>query len=555
MAITRRDFLKVSGFGLIAISCGGASSACSGDSSGDGSEGFTGSGEDGETSEVVIAMDPESEPRNGFNPLFSWGCGLHEHDPLIQSTLVATDVDLNFVNDLATGYSTSDDGLTWTFDLRSDATFSEGTPVTAEDVVFTLEGVKTAKRSKLDLSYIESVEATSDTQVLIHLNKPFNALLYVLANIGIVPASLYDKASYGEKPIGSGRYMLEKWDEGKQVVLTANPAYYGDAPKMQRVVVKFMDEEAALAAVQAGEVDVAYVAAAQAGQVPSGYNLFSCSSVDARGISLPVGEPGGKKYSGGRKYPTGNSVTTHKEVRQAINYVLDRQLLVDDVLMGYGSMAYSVCDNLSWASNDMQVATDLNSAAKTMENAGWVKGEDGVYALGDERAAFDLYYPVEDSTREQLALTFADQMGDFGIEVNPIAAEWTNGKDGIFRHQYSDPVLWSWGANSPVQLYDLVYSESDRNYSGLSSVEVDSYADAALAEASVSDSYDDWKNVQWDGTNGIAPAGEASWVWLVTVDHLYFVRKGLKIASQKPHAAGRSWPLLENVDQWSWKSQ
>ena len=86
--------------------------------------------------EVVIAMGPTSEPAAGFDPAFGWGAGEHVHEPLIQSTLTVTQPDLTIGYDLATGYSSSDDGLTWTVSIRGDARFTDGEPLTAEVVAF-----------------------------------------------------------------------------------------------------------------------------------------------------------------------------------------------------------------------------------------------------------------------------------------------------------------------------------------------------------------------------------------------------------------------------------
>ena len=98
--------------------------------------------------------------------------------------------------------------------------------------------------------------------------RPNNALLYTLAVVGIVPEHAYGPG-YGEHPIGSGRYMLEEWKRGEQVILRANPDYYGEKPLMERVVVVFMEEDASLAAASAGSVDVAYTSAPLAGNVPA----------------------------------------------------------------------------------------------------------------------------------------------------------------------------------------------------------------------------------------------------------------------------------------------
>ena len=360
MAISRRGFVKLAGMGVLTASLGGVLSGCASE------------GQEHAADEVSVAMTRESEPAAGFDPFYSWGCGEHVHEPLVQSTLVATDADLNFVNDLATSYSCSEDGLTWTFDVRDDAVFFDGEPLTASDVAFTLNGIKSFAGAQLDLSYMDEATAVSDTRVEIRLNKPFNALLYTLAVVGIVPEHAYDPASYGANPIGSGRYVLEQWDRGQQAIFAANPSYYGEAPKIKRLVVVFMDEDAALAAAQSGEVDVAYTSATLADKTPGGYELFSCATVDSRGISLPTCAPGGpSKENAGAEYPTGNAVTQHPEIRKAINYALDRQKAVDNVLAGHGTVAYSVCDGMPWASDDMVVETDLARAEALLSGAGW----------------------------------------------------------------------------------------------------------------------------------------------------------------------------------------
>ena len=331
-----------------------------------------------DTTQVIIAMDPASEPAAGFDPTQAWGCGEHMHEPLIQSTLIATDENLGFKNDLATEYACSDDLLTWTFTIHDNVVFSDGEPLTARDVAFTINQVKRTPSSQVDLSMVEGAEALSDTVVEIHLTKPYNALLYTLAVLGIVPEHAYGD-TYGAEPVGSGRYLLEQWDRGQQVIFAANPRYYGEAPKMQRVVVVFMDEDAAVAAVQAGQVDIAYTYATHAGQTAQGYELVSYATVDSRGVSLPVIPAGASRtVDGDLSYPAGNDVTCDLAVRQAINLAVDRQAMIDGVLAGYGHAAYSVSDGTPWASADMQVEQDLDKARQLLDEAGWQLGQDGV---------------------------------------------------------------------------------------------------------------------------------------------------------------------------------
>ena len=62
-----------------------------------------------------------------------------------------------------------------------------------------------------------------------------------------------------------------------------------------------------------------------------------------------------------------------------------------------------------------------------------------------------------------------------------------------------------------------------------------------------------WKNAQWDGTTGITQDGDLPWIWLVNIDHLYWVKDGLQVAEQKLHPHGHGWSIVNNVDQWTWK--
>ncbi len=503
---------------------------------------------DKDVAQVVIAMNAASEPAAGFDPLVAWGCGEHVHEPLVQSTLIVTDENLGFECDLATDYRCTDDGLTWTFDIRDDARFSDGEPVTAADVAFTVNSVAHGGTSQADLSMVDEAVATGDYAVEVRLSRPYNALLYTLAVLGIVPEHAYGEG-YGENPVGSGRYVLERWDKGEQAIFAANPDYYGEPPLMQRVVVVFMAEDAALAAVRAGQVDIAYTYATFADQKVDGYELACYESVDSRGISLPVSPAGGTREHDGATYAAGNDVTCDVALRRAVSLGIDREAVVEAVLAGYGHPAYSVCDGMPWASDDMRVDFDPDRAAALLDEAGWAAAADGVRERDGVRAAFDLWYSSDDSTRQAIANEFANQMARLGIEVSPRGGSW----DEVYLHQFESPVLWGWGSNSPVELYELNCSTGWGNYAGYASDATDRHLDLALAQTDVEASYAHWRDAQWDGEEGFAPKGAATWAWIASVDHLYFKRRGLDVARQKPHPHGHGWSLANNVDRWTWE--
>lgn len=520
------------------LGCGGESAERSGGS------------RDGDS--VVIALDPGSEPEAGFDPAYGWGAGEHVHEPLIQSTLTVTNTDLTIGYDLATGYSVSEDGLTWQVTIRRDAKFTDGEPLTAEDVAFTYNTVKETS-SVNDFTMLDHAEAADDTTVIFHMTRPFSIWPYTMAEVGILPEHAYDSATYGTEPVGSGRYILKQWDKGQQVILEANPDYYGEAPKMKQVTILFMEEDAAFLAAQSGQVDLAYTSATYSEEEVEGYTLAAYESVDNRGLNLPAIPE--TTDSEGRA--VGNDFTSDVLVRRAINIGVDRQEMIDHVLNGYGSPAYSVCDQLPWYNEASEVSYDPEGAAALLDEAGWVLGEDGVREKDGVQAKMNLLYSNGDSVRQALAADFADQMEELGIICTIEGVGW----DTAYDRALSEPLLWGWGAHTPMELYNIYHTIEGNTvdgkdlaqYSPYANETVDTYMDQALAESDLEEAYTLWQQAQWDGTTGVTQEGDIPWVWLVNIDHLYWVRDGLTVAEQKIHPHGHGWSIVNNVDQWEWE--
>jgi peptide/nickel transport system substrate-binding protein len=498
-----------------------------------------------EDQSVVVTMPTTSEPESGFDPAYGWGAGEHVHEPLIQSTLVRTTKDLGIENDLATEYSCSDDGLTWTVKIRDDVKFTDGEPLTASDVAFTFNTCRD-ESSVNDFTMLKEAVAVDDTTVEFHMNEPYSIWPYTMAIVGIVPEHAYDE-NYGQNPIGSGRYIMKQWDKGQQVIFEANPDYYGEEPKIKKLTVLFMEEDAAMAAAMSGQVDVAHTAASYSDQEIDGYELLSVATVDNRGFNLPCTEPEEKD---GITY--GNSLTSDVKVRRAINLAIDREEMIKNVLNGYGTVAYSVCDKMPWYNEEAVTEYDLDAAKALMEEAGWIEGDDGIREKDGEKAELTIMFSNGDSVRQALAEDSANQLRELGIDVTTSGVGW----DTAYEQAQSEPLIWGWGAHSPMELYNIYHTIKDTGsaeYSPYANETVDKYMDEALASSNLEESYDLWKKAQWDGTTGITQEGDIPWIWLCNIDHLYFVCDGLKVADQKLHPHGHGWSIVNNVDQWEWE--
>lgn len=485
----------------------------------------------GDKASVTVVMDPASEPEAGFDPAFGWGAGEHVHEPLIQSTLTVTNPDLTIDYDLATDMEASEDGMTWTVRIRGGVTFTDGEPLTAADVAFTYNTVKTSS-SVNDFTMLDRAEATNETTVVFHMARPFSIWPYTMATVGIVPEHAYNPATYGGSPIGSGRYILKQWDRGQQVILEANPDYYGGVPGMERVTILFMEEDAAFLAVRAGQADIAYTSAAYSDQEVEHYSLLAVHTVDNRGINLPV---------------SGNELTADVRVRRAINVGIDRQAMIDHVLNGYGTPAYSVCDHLPWYSSANEVEHDPDAANAILDAAGWTLKEDGRRYRDGIQAALIIHYAAGDSVRQGLAVELANQLRTLGIEADVKGVGWDTAYTDALLH----PLVWGWGAHTPMELYNIYHTapgSGSARYSPYASETADKRMDAALSCPDLEESY-----ALWQETQEII-AGDIPWVWLVNVDHLYWVRDGLEIAEQKIHPHGHGWSIVNNVDAWAWQS-
>lgn len=109
-----------------------------------------------------------------------------------------------------------------------------------------------------------------------------------------------------------------------------------------------------------------------------------------------------------------------------------------------------------------------------------------------------------------------------------------------------------------MELYNIYHTLAQKGigqaqYSPYANETVDRYMDEALKTSTLEESYELWQKAQWDGTTGITQEGDIPWIWLCNIDHLYFVKDGLRVADQKIHPHGHGWSIVNNVDQWSWE--
>lgn len=501
-------------------------------------------GEDIQKDELVLAIG--SEPDDGFDPINGWG---RYGSPLFQSTLFVRDNNFKIANDLAADYDISEDGLIWTIKLREDVKFSDGVSLTAADVEYTFDAASKSG-SVIDLNIMKSVEATDDYTVKFILQEPQSTFINTLATTGIVPKHAHDE-NYGENPIGSGPFKLVQWDKGQQIIVEVNPEYYGEKPYFKKLTFLFLGEDGAFAAAKAGQVDMAAIPAAFSKQDIAGMKLINFNSVDNRGILFPFAASGGTTEEG---FPIGNDVTADIAIRKAINIAIDRTALVNGILEGYGTPAYSVCDGMPWWNPDTVIQdNNLEEAKKILADAGWKdENGDGILQKDSLQAEFAMIYPASDQTRQSLAIAVADMIKPLGIHAIAEGKSW----DEIEKMMYSNAVLFGWGSYDPLEMFNLYSSETAGkgyyNTGFYSNSTVDEYMKKALEATTEEEAIEYWKKAQWDGTTGFSAKGDAPWAWLVNLDHLYLVKENLEIGTPKVQPHGHGWPMTDNIVEWHW---
>ncbi len=495
---------------------------------------------------VVNVYSHTKEPAAGFDPLLGWGCGHVNFEPMVQSTLFKSADDGSIINDLATGYSISPDGRKWTVNIRDDVKFTDGEKLTASDVAFTFN-TSIGSNSELDMSNLESAAAINETAVEFKLKEPQSSFIWRLRYVGIVPEHAYEKETYGRNPVGSGPYKLVQWDRGQQAIFEYNPDYYGQEPYFKKITMLFLDKDTAFAAAKSGKVDIAEIEINNVNQTIDGYNLISLPSSRAFGVSFPLQNNIGNKSLQGDS--VGNNVTADIAIRKALNTGIDRKAILEGVLYGKGDVEYTGVDQREFGNPEAKINdSNLEEARKILEDAGWkdIDG-DGIREKNGTKAEFKLYYSSSDQTRQALSIAVSEQAKELGIKIDLVGTNW----DEIYANQYSSAVLYAYSSIDTFNLYQQYHSkEADDTYKnpGLySNPVVDGYLESALRSTDQEEATKYWQLAAYDGNTGYGPAGDATWLWLVTMDYLYVVDETLDMGTPQKNAGS---DILGNIYEW-----
>jgi len=222
------------------------------------------------------------------------------------------------------------DPTTWRFFLRKGIKFHDGKELTADDVKFSFELAQASPTAKAKVANVTDVRVIDPYTVDVKTAGPAASLLANLTFIFILPKADYQARgaeAFGQQPIGSGPYRLERWDKGQQIILTAFGGYWGGAPRPTRIVIRPIPEASTrLAELLTGGVDVIQdLPVENVQQVRQNKDLAVIQAKGIRQIYFPINVKA-------------DTPLKDRRVRQALNFAIDRQKIVRDILEGFGEV-------------------------------------------------------------------------------------------------------------------------------------------------------------------------------------------------------------------------
>jgi len=405
------------------------------------------------------------------NPLLAISETDQSLSKLVFSGLLRKRPDGTPLPDLAEGYEISEDELTYTLTIREDARFHDGSPVTADDVVFTVKAaqnpdIKSPRRAEWEGVLVEALD---DRTVVFTLNAPYAPFIENLT-LGILPKSLWGEVSseefpfttLNEKPVGSGPFRIESRRENSSGIPIEYrlKAWNGvRRPYIDTFIVKFYtNEEALLASLNRGEIDAA--------------NSINPGATDGM---RTVYEAVFGRIFGVFMNQNQNTLFADSAVRRALNAAVDKQRLVDTVLSGYGSVIDGPLppDSIRIAPAAGSAEERIQAAKAILEGDGWEAGVDGVYektvtVKGKKevkRLAFSLSTSNADELREASELVAADWRA-LGAEVSLKIFEQNDLAVEVIRPRKYDALLFGEVVGREPDLFAFWHS-SQRNDPGL----------------------------------------------------------------------------------------
>lgn len=372
---------------------------------------------------------------------------------------------------LSTGWKISDDGLTIAFTMRDGVRFSDGHPLTADDVVFTYDFIMNEKiaapRERAYFKTIAKVENRGNNQVVFTFKEPYFEAFQLAASIQILPKHFYGQFTpeqFNQSVgllLGSGPYRLESptdWKPGAPIQLVRNERYWGVTPAFDRRVYREVSNDTArLTAFRNGEIDLF-------GAAPEQYReLLRNQALLSRTNHFEYLSPtGGYRFIAWNEKLDGRPTRfADKRVRQAMTMLIDRGRMIQEIMLGYAVQATGPFSPLSKQSDPTikPWPYDVRRAKSLLAEAGFTDtNADGILEGPDGKPfVFKLTYPSGSANYERMVLFLKDALAKAGIVLTPDPLEWSVFTDRLNNKNF-EAISLGWTAGIETDIYQMFHS-------------------------------------------------------------------------------------------------
>ncbi|MCP4715239.1 MAG: peptide-binding protein [Deltaproteobacteria bacterium] len=412
-------------------------------------------------------------------PMLASDSASHDVAGLVFRGLVKYDTDLTLTGDLAESWDVSEDGLTITFHLKKGVTWEDGTPFTADDVLFgftTITDPKTPTAYSGDFQQVTKAEVLDRHTFRVTYPKPFAPALGNWGNMVVLPKHLLKdkditKNSLTRKPVGLGPFSFNHWSSGEKLILEANPAYHAGRPFIDHYIYRFIpDPDTLFLELQAGSVDLMSL-------TPLQYTRLTDS---------PFFKQNFQKF----KYPSFGYTYLcfnfkhpwfqDKRVRQAIAHAIDKQEIIDGVLLGLGSIATGPYVPNTWPYNPNvhKYPYDLARARELLTEAGWNDTDgDGILDRNGKPFTFTILTNHGNSLRLKTATIIQWRLEMVGIKVDIRVLEWATFINEFVDKRRFQALILGWSIGLDPDQYDIWHStktgEKELNFISYKNSKVD----------------------------------------------------------------------------------
>lgn len=410
-----------------------------------------------------------------LNPILATDSSSGDINGLVYNGLVKYDKNIKLTGDLAEGWSVSKDGLKITFNLRKGVRWHDGKPFTAEDVKFTYQklvdpAVKTPYGS--DFLLVKEVNILDPHTIEIKYKQPFAPALESWG-MGMIPKHIFSNGDFNSNPanrnpVGTGPFKFRQWKTDEKIVLDANPDYFEGKPYIARYIYRIIPDQAVqFLELRNESIDEMGLTPDQWKAYPEffkHYNKFRYPSFTYSYLGFNLLNP----------------VFAEKKFRKAIAYAINKDDIINGVLLGMGKAATGPYPPQSWAFNPKIKDYEYNpqKSAELLKELGWQDSDnDGYLDKNGKRLEFTIMTNQGNKIRSLTAEIIQSQLKKAGIKVNVRIIEWS-----AFIHQFIDKrnfeaVILGWTLSRDPDQYSIWHSgqtkEGQYNFVSYKNAELD----------------------------------------------------------------------------------